>query len=209
MTGRILHNTNNVSANNSKAATISSEYEADNEKVYSAMNDWASVASNMTTKNGMQNKVVAREEYKRRDIASKSWIIVFGNTLDVKFVPDFKDNLSRDIRFCTRLNVEYEEQQMAAFLKANPHCDKDAEEYDEQAAANDLAYDEQYGILAEARLNHELCKAEFARDANMYTKITGQPFVYQPYTIHSSKLNPATKSAAAAAARAIMARKAA
>lgn len=173
---------NNVSANNSFAASVLAKYEADFTSFISAFTDWAEFAAQMETNNG-QSKITARLEYSLNNECSGVWTELYGNTTDTQFIPDKNTEMDRSIRFCARLNVMYWEQRYAEYVAKNPTMDPQADEYNEQDAASDMELLNIIVSMNEAQLNHARLLAKFNMVKNLYETITGAEFVYKPYTV--------------------------
>jgi len=169
-----------ISGNNSFAASFTGQLEKDNESYMSALVDWAEFASQMETMNG-SSKITARLEYRSQNRVSGAWTQLYGNTKDTDFVPTDVNNLDRATRYCSRLNLMYQETRLINYRAENPSVDKKSPEYSETEAANDLTWANIRVDHREALLHHNLCLAEFNKERNFYEQITGKEFVYTPY----------------------------
>lgn len=173
---------NNVSSNNSFAATVLAQLESDFTTYISAFADWAEFASQMETQNG-QNKVTARIEYSLKNECSGVWAELYGNTTDTQFIPDKNTEIDQRTRFCARLNTMYWQDRKDSFLARNPNLDPEAPEYNEMDAASDMELLNILVSLEEAQLNHNRLLAKFQMARNIYETVTGKEFVYEPYTV--------------------------
>lgn len=173
---------NNVSANNSFAATVLAKFESDFSKFISAFADWAEFASQMETNNG-QSKVTARLEYSLNNECSGVWAELYGNTTDTQFIPDRNTEMDNRTRFCARLNLAYWEDRKASYLDKNPNLDPTAQEYNEMDAMADMELLNILVSLQEASLNFNRLLTKFNMLRNMYEHITGAEFIYKPYVV--------------------------
>ena len=173
---------NNVSANNSFAATVLLKLESDFTTFISAFADWAEFASQMETNNG-QSKVTARLEYSLNNECSGIWAELYGNTTDVQFIPDKNTELDQRTRFCARLNTMYWADRKDVFLTNNPNLDPSAPEYNEMDAASDMELLNILVSFEEAQLNYNRLLAKFNMAKNLYETVTGAEFIYKPYTV--------------------------
>lgn len=172
----------NVSANNSFAATVLAQLESDFGTYIAAFADWAEFASQMETREG-SNKIVARTEYELNNECSNVWAALYGNTTDTRFIPDRNTEVDNRTRFCARLNVAYWEDRKASYLDKNPNLDPQAAEYNEMDASADMELLNVYVSLEEAMLNYNRLLTKFNMLRNMYETITGAEFIYKPYTV--------------------------
>jgi len=191
--------TNNVSANNSFAAVVLNQFEADFQKHINALADWAAFASQMETREG-SNKITARMEYELNNECSNVWAALYGNTTDTKFIPDRNTEIDNRTRFCARLNVSYWEDRKAQYLDKNPNLDPQAPEYNEMDAAGDMELLNIYVSLEEATLNYNRLLTKFHMYRNMYETITGAEFVYKPYAVNTKPSNVVAANAKLGAA---------
>ena len=182
----------NVSANNSFAASVLAKYESDFTTFICAFADWAEFASQMETNNG-QSKITARIEYSLNNECSGVWAELYGNTTDVQFIPDKNTELDQRTRFCARLNTMYWQQRKDEYLDKHPNVDSTASEYNEMDAASDMELLNILVSLEEAQLNFNRLRAKFNMAKNMYETVTGAEFVYKPYTV-TNKASSAVKA---------------
>lgn len=186
----------NVSANNSFAAQLLSIIHDGMEKELSALADWATFASQMETRNGV-NKVTARMEYEINNEASNIWAALYGNTTDVQFIPAKGAELDDRTRFCARLNTMYWQDRVDAYRINNPQVDPSAPEYNEEAAMDDLEYSNLLVNFNEAQLNYNRLLAKFSRLRDTFEFMTDSAFTFKPYAVTSKKVHPANASLAA------------
>lgn len=185
----------NVSANNSFAATVLAQLESDFQAYINAFADWAEFASQMETREG-SNKIIARLEYSLNNECSGIWAELYGNTTDTKFIPDRNTEMDNRTRFCARLNAAYWEDRKAQYLDKNPNLDPQSAEYNEMDAAGDMELLNIYVSLEEALLNYNRLLAKLNMVRNTYEAVTGKAFEYVPY-----KVTPKSSATVAANAK--------
>lgn len=187
---------NNVSANNSFAAQLTSIMEKGFAKELSATIDWAEFASQMETQNGV-NKVVARMEYETNNECSNVWAALYGNTTDTQFIPDKNTEMDQRTRFCARLNVNYWETRRNTYRAENSYVDNKSPEFSATDAAGDMEWANILVNLREAVLNYNRLVCKFSRLRETFEFMTDTPFVFKTYTVQSKKVHPANAKLAA------------
>lgn len=205
--------TNKPSAANTFAAGLIGKLEKSINTWLSKFVDHAFFASQMETMNGA-NKVVSRRQYRFKNIVNGAYVELYGNEPIPAHIASQKDKSAqlrmymrwleqiplqekygneRNTRFCARLNLSYQEQRMATFLAQNPHCDRKSGEWNEQAAGEDMTYNNLKVDLHEARLNFAEALAWFTQWKDFYEHLTGEEYLFQPWTVQDKA--PAAKAA--------------
>lgn len=208
--------TNTPSKSSSFAASLLGEFEADFSNFLSAFADHAEFASQMVTNTG-GNKFTSRTQYDLKNIANGYYAQLYGNEpipaeIEQQRDPNTKlrmymkwlENIplqdrygnDKNTRWAARLNVMYHENRRDVFLHNNPFCDKKHDEYSEVEAANNLEWGDIKADLHEARLNKRRIEAAFKMWKNLFEKISGEEYLFQPWSPTSSRTVTATSSKA-------------
>lgn len=195
--------TNKPTAANSFAAGLTAKLDADHAKWQSAHIDHAEFASQMETQYG-GNKFVSRRQYRIKNIVNGAYVEMYGNEPIPPHIAQQKDKNAqlrmymrwleqlplqdkygneKNTRFCARLNLAYHEQRRAAFLKDNPHCDKRHDEYNSVAAAENMTWNNIKVDHAEALKNFNEILAWYTMWKNYFEHLTGEEYLFQPWTV--------------------------
>jgi hypothetical protein len=169
-----------------KTAKLAAQVSAildENHKTYSeAFTNWASWAGDMEVRDG-SSKITQRMEFEITNELNGVHVRLYGNTTDKTKIPEEKENISRELRFCARLNVAYWENRKAQYLNDNPEVDRGSVEYNEDIAMNDLNWANILVPHQEALLNFNRLLVQYNGLVKLYETITDTEYVYVPYKV--------------------------
>lgn len=201
--------TNKPTAANTFAASLLGKLEKAISTWLSKFADHAAFASQMETQYGT-NKVVSRRQYRIKNIVNGAYVELYGNEPIPAEIAQQKDKNAqlrmymryleqiplqerygneKNTRFAARLNLMYQEQRLAQYMKDNPHCDRKSSEYDETAASENMTFANILVEVHEARLNHAEILAWYHQWKDFYEHLTGEEYLFQPWTV-SDKATP-------------------
>jgi hypothetical protein len=185
-----------------------------------AFEQWAEWAGQMENNNG-SSQLVRRTEFNFTNKCQQAWIQLNGNRSQEEMQKG-EGGERRTVRFSARENVAYWEGQWFGShnTEKNTFVNEETGEIintgDNDTVTNGLkdepdgmwgpSYKKQNAAVRyeEAKLNFNMCKAEFEMYNEMYGLITGKAYEYKPYAEDKSRLETApTQQGSNLAARAM------
>lgn len=133
-------------------------------------NNWADFAVQMENSDEV-SQVARRLEYNFNQKCSQAWLALYGNRTQEQV--QRHEGVEGRIRFCASENFNYWES-----VWETTKDEEDGIWGPSNKKANAAVRFE------EARLNWEMCMAEYELWSNMYGLVTGQAFTYKPFTEH-------------------------